>query len=142
MWKATCFVEDEGGNTVEHETILYISDPAVSSDSVILELEATGYEVVSTDSSTQGIALLYLMHSVAAVVLHHPAEDGTCFKLAQSLRAIHPGVPIVLLSRDPIHFLPPCVDACVITEQPFEKVASAVRTLLTEEPFEVHSAQC
>jgi DNA-binding NarL/FixJ family response regulator len=141
MWKATCFLEDEGGNTVEHETILYISDHAPSSDSLIVELEATGYEVVSTDSSTQGIALLYIMHSVAAVMLHHRAEDRSCFKLAQSLRAIHFGVPIVMLSRDSIDCLPPCVDACVITEQPLEKVASAVRSLLTEEYFEVRSAQ-
>jgi DNA-binding NarL/FixJ family response regulator len=127
---------------VKHETILYISDHAASSDSVIIELEATGYKVVSTDSSTQGIALLYIMHSPAAAVLYHRADDGTCFKLAQSLRAIHPGVPIVLLSRDPIDCLPPCVDACVITEQPPEKVASAVRSLLTDERFEVHNAQC
>ena len=51
MWKATCFIQDEGGNTVKHETILYISDHAASSDSVTVELEAEGYEVVSTDSS-------------------------------------------------------------------------------------------
>ena len=142
MWKATCFFEDEGGNTVKHETILYMSDPATSSDSVIVALEATGYEVVSTDNATQGIALLYIMHSVAAVVLHHRAEDRTSIKLAQSLRAIRPGVPIILLSRDPIDCLPPCVDACVITEEASEQVASAVRSLLTEEHFEVHSAQC
>lgn len=50
------------------------SDPA-GSDSAIVQLEATGFEVVSTDSSTQGIAL----RSVAAVVLHHRAEDRTRF---------------------------------------------------------------
>jgi hypothetical protein len=33
---------------VKHETILYISDHATNSDSVIIELEATGYDVVST----------------------------------------------------------------------------------------------
>ncbi len=142
MWKATCFIEDEGGTTVKHETILYISDHAASRDSVAVELEANGYEVVSTDSSTQGVALLYIMHSVAAVVLHYQADDRTWFKLAQSLRAIRPGVPIILLSRDPIDCLPPCVDACVITEEASEQVASAVRSLLTEEHFEVHSAQC
>jgi DNA-binding NtrC family response regulator len=127
---------------VKHDTILYISDHAISSDSVIVELEEMGYEVVSTESSTQGIALLYIMHSVAAVVLHHRAEDRTWSKLAQSLRAIRPGVPIVLLSRNQIDRLPPCVDACVTTEQPPEKLTSEVRSLLTEERFEVHSAQC
>jgi len=142
MWKAACFIKDEGGNRMTRETILYISDHAASSDSIIVELEATGYEVVSTDSSTHGIALLYIMHSVAAVVLHHWAEDRTCFKLAQSLRAIRPGVPIILVSRDPIDCLPPGVDACVVTEQPLEKVASTVHSLLTGERFEVHSAQC
>lgn len=54
------------------------SDPAAS-DSVLAQLEATGFEVVSTDSLTHGIALLYIKHSVAAVVLHHRVEDRTCF---------------------------------------------------------------
>jgi len=75
-------------------------------------------------------------------VLHHRAGEQTSFDLERSLRAIHPGVPIVLLSRDQIDRLPPCVDACVITEQPLEKVASAVRNLLSEERFEMHTAQC
>lgn len=142
MWKATCFVEGEGGNTVKHEAILYIYDHATSSDSVIVELEAEGYEVVSTDSSSQGVALMYIMHSVAAVVLHYQPEDRTWFGCAQSLRAIRPGVPIILLSRDPILCLPPWVDACVGTEQLLEEVASAVHSLLTGEPSEVHSIQC
>ena len=142
MWKAACFIKDEGGNTMARETILYISDQATSSDSVIAVLETTGYEVLSTNSSTQAIAMLYIMHSVAAVVLHHRAGEQTSFDLERSLRAIHPGVPIVLLSRDQIDRLPPCVDACMITEQPLEKAASAVRNLLTEERFEMHTAQC
>jgi hypothetical protein len=126
---------------VKHETILYISDHATNSDSVIIELEATGYDVVSTDSSTEGIALLYLMHSVAGVVLLCQPEDRSWFDLGQSLRAIRPGVPIVLLSREPILCLPPWVDACVGTEQPLEEVASAVHILLTGEHFEVHSSR-
>jgi CheY-like chemotaxis protein len=142
MWKAACFVENEGGNTMKHETILYLSDQATSSDSVFAALETTGYEVVSTNSSTQAIALLYIMHSVAAVVLHHRAREQTSFDVARSLRAIHPDVPIVLLCRDQIDRLPPCVDACVSTEQPLEKLASAVRSLGTEKRLEVHSAQC
>jgi len=142
MWKATCFVQDEGGNTVKHETILYISDNATNSDLVTVELEAKGYEVVSTDSSSRGAGLLYIMHSVAAVVLHYQPEDRTWFELAKSLRAIRSGVPIILLSRDPILCLPPWVDASVGTKQPLEEVASAVHRLLTGERFEVHSAQC
>ena len=126
---------------MKRETILYISDHATGSDLVTVELEAKGYEVVSTDSSSQGAGLLYIMHSVAAVVLHYQPEDRTWFELAQSLRAIRPGVPIILLSRHPILCLPPWVDACVGTEQPLEMVASAVHSLLTEERFEVHSTQ-
>jgi DNA-binding NarL/FixJ family response regulator len=136
------FVEAEGGNTMKHEPILYISDHATSSDSVLDELEAEGYEVVSADSSSEGAALLYIMHAVAGVLLHCQPEDRTWFQLAQSLRAIRPGVPIILLSRDPIFCLPPWVDACVVTEQPLEEVASAVHILLTGEPSEVHSARC
>jgi PleD family two-component response regulator len=61
MWKAACFIKDEGGNTMARETILYISDQATSSDSVIAALETTGYEVLSTNSSTQAIAMLYII---------------------------------------------------------------------------------
>jgi DNA-binding NarL/FixJ family response regulator len=127
---------------VKHEAILYISDHAAGSDSVTMELEADGYEVVSADSSGQGAALMHIMHSVAAVVLHYQPEDRTWFKLAQSLRAIRPGVPIILLSRDPVLYLPPWVDAWVGTEQPLEEVASAVHSLLIGERFEAQSAQC
>jgi hypothetical protein len=134
-------IDVEKANTqVTHETILYISGGATSGDSVMIDLEATGYEVVRTDSSTEGIALLYLMHSVAAVVLHCQPEDRSWFELGRSLGAIRPGVPIILLSRDPILCLPPWVDACVGTEQPLEEVASAVHSLLTGERFELHSA--
>jgi hypothetical protein len=142
MWKAACFVQDEGGNTVKYETILYILGHVPGSDSVTVELEAKGYEVVSTDSLSQGAALLHIMHSVAAVVLQYEPADRTWFESAQSLRAIRPGVPIILLSRDPILCLPPWVDAWVGTEQPLEEVASAVRTLLTGERCEAHTAQC
>ena len=127
---------------MKHETILHISDHEASCDWVPAGLEAKGYEVVSTDSSTQGVAMLYIMHSVAAVLLHYRVEERTWFKLAQSLRAIRPGVPIILLSRDPIFCLPPWVDAFVATQQPPEEVASEVHSLLTGERFEVHSAQC
>jgi DNA-binding NtrC family response regulator len=126
---------------MKHETILYISDQTTSRDSVIGALENTGYEVVSTNSSTQVIALLYIMHSVAAVVLHHRAEEQTSFDVACSLRAIGPGVPIVLLCRDQIDRLPSCVDACVRTGQPLEKLTSEVQSLLTAKGLPVHSAQ-
>ena len=125
---------------MKHETILYISDYATNSDSVIVELEAEGYEVVSTDSSSRRVC--------AAV--HH--AFSCCRRAPLSTRKTEPGlnwrkacgrfvpnVPIILLSRDPIAYLPPWLDACVGTEQPLEDVASAVHSLLTGEHFEVHS---
>jgi DNA-binding NarL/FixJ family response regulator len=142
MWKATCFIHGEGGNAVKHETILYISDHATSSDSVAVELKGKGYEVVDTDSPSHGAALLHIMHSVAAVVLNCQPGDRTWFELAKTLRAIRPDVPIILLSRDPILHLPPWVDACVGTAPEPEKVSSAVHNLLTGERFEVHCGQC
>ena len=123
------------------ETILCISDWATSSNSALAALKATGYEVVSAKSSTQAIALLFIMHSVAAVVLSQRAREQTSFDVVRSLRAIRPDVPIVLLGCDQIDLLPSRVDACVSTGQPLEKLASAVRRLLTARPFLVHSAQ-
>ena len=42
-----------------HDTILYISDQATSSNSVLAALEATGLDVVSVNRPTQAIALLF-----------------------------------------------------------------------------------
>ncbi len=110
------------------DRILYISDKAISNDSVLGALKITGYKVVSTDSSSQGIALLFLMRSVAAVVLH---DQIAGFDVARTLRAIRPDVPIMLLCRDQIDCSPSCVDVCVSLAQPLAMIASAVRRLLT-----------
>jgi DNA-binding NarL/FixJ family response regulator len=126
---------------MERETILYISDHATNSNPVLAALKATDYEVVRTNSPTQGIALLFIMHSVAAVVLNQRARQQTGFDLVRSLRAIRPDVPIVRLGCDQIDLLPSRVDDCVSTGQPLEKLASAVRRLLAARPFLVHSAQ-
>jgi DNA-binding NtrC family response regulator len=126
---------------MDRETILYLSDQATSGDPALAALEAAGYEVASTNGSTQAIALLFLMRSVAAVVLHCRAREHASFDVVRSLRAIRPGVPIVQLGCDRIDLLPSRVDACVSTGQPLEKLASAVRRLLTARPFLVHSTQ-
>ncbi len=60
---------------MEHKTILYISNQASCSDSMVAALKETGCEVVSTNSATEGVALLYVMHSVAAVVLDNLRES-------------------------------------------------------------------
>ncbi len=66
----------EGGNTLALESILYISDQATSSNSVLAALEATGCEVVGTDTATQAVALLFIMHAVLSSCSITGREDG------------------------------------------------------------------
>src|SRR5258708_28346620 len=110
MWKLACFVENEGVNTMAGDTILYISDQAANSDSVLAALKAAGYEVVSTNSSTQGLALLFFIHSVSAIVLNQRTEEQNSSDLARILRNIRADVPMVLLSRCPIDCFPLAID--------------------------------
>ena len=60
---------------MNHHIILHISDRADSSNSALAALKEAGYEIVSTNSPTEGVALLYIMHSVAAVVSISRRED-------------------------------------------------------------------
>src|ERR1700682_5051060 len=129
MWKLACFIENEGGNTMERETILYISDQATSSNLMLLALQDAGYEVVTTNNPTQAIALLFIMHSVSGVVLKERARQLANFDVARSLRVIRPDVPVLLLCLDRIERLPPCLDACPSTGQTVEKLTSALRHL-------------
>jgi CheY-like chemotaxis protein len=123
------------------ETILYLVDQATNSKSVLAALQATGYEVVSTNSATQAIALLYILHRVAGVVLNRQARERNTSDVARSLRRIRPDVPIVLLCSDQINRLPSSVDACVDTGQPLEKLTAAVRRLLVAKRFQLLVAQ-
>jgi CheY-like chemotaxis protein len=111
------------------ETILYISDQATSSDPALAALSTAGYEVVSTKSAMQAIALLFILHPVAAVVLHSRQDVQTSCDVARSLRAIRPDVPIVLLCCEQVDPLPSCVDARVSTRQPLGELAATVRLL-------------
>lgn len=118
------------------ETILYVSDKATSNDSVAMALEAGGLNVVSTSSSTQAIALLFVMQSVAAVVLRQRLETQTSRDLARKLRAICPEVPIIFLGCEQVYDLPSDVDAFVSAREPLEKLTPAVRRLLSlYQPF-------
>jgi DNA-binding response OmpR family regulator len=94
---------------MERGTILYVSDQPAGSNFVSGVLKTAGYEVVST-SPTQAIAQLFLMRSVAAVVLNLGAREQTSFDVERSLRAIRPDVPIILLC-DQMNCLPSCVAA-------------------------------
>jgi DNA-binding NtrC family response regulator len=112
-----------------HNTILHISDRASSSNLVLAALKETGCEVVSTNSPTEGVALLYIMHSVAAVVLDNRAREQASFDVTQSLRQICPNVPVILLCGDHIDALPSWTNRCVRTD----KLTSALEHLLTAE---------
>jgi DNA-binding NtrC family response regulator len=129
-------------NAKERGAILYVSDQPASSNSESAALKAAGYDVVSTNSPAQAIALLFLMRSVAAVVLNQRAREQTSSDSTCRLRAIRPDVPIILLCRDQVHRLPSCVDACLNDEQPLEKLTCALRRLLTAKRLRVHRAQC
>ena len=109
-----------------HEIILYLQDQATCGNFVSAALQAAGYEVVSVNSAKQAVALLFVMHSVAAVVLNQRAREQAGFDVAQSLRAIRPDVPIVLLCGEQINPLPLNVDVCVSTVQLVEKFTSAL----------------
>ena len=115
-------------------TILYISDKTIPGNPVLDALRSAGYEVVSADSSSEGVALLFLVRSVAAVVLHDRLGERNGVDLARSLRGICPEVAIILLSPNQIDSLPPYVDASVSMSQPFDIVTSTVRRLLALPP--------
>src|SRR5271155_3758233 len=111
-------------------TVLYISDKTVPGDPVTDALRNAGYEVVSADSSSEGVALLFLVRSVAAVVLHDQLGERSGVDLARTLRSIRADVAIILLSRNQIDSLPSYVDASVSLSQPVDMVTAAVLRLL------------
>src|SRR6202035_3363487 len=91
---------------MEYNTILYIGYEENSGKSAIDELREKGYEVVSTDSPTEAVALLYVMRSVAAVVLGNEVREEAAFDLAYSLRQIRPNIPVIMMCGDQINGLP------------------------------------
>ena len=115
---------------MKRNTILHISDRASLSNSVLAALKKTGCEVVSTNSPTEGVALLYIMRTVAAVVLENRARERASFDVAHSLTQIRPNVPLMLLQADQIYSPPSWNDECVSTD----KLTSALQYLLNPEP--------
>ncbi len=116
---------------MKYDKILHISDPANDSHSLLAALKETGCEVVSTDSPTEGLALFYIMHSVAAVVLDSRAREQAGFDVAQSLRKIRPNVPVMLLCDDQIDSSPsPSTERCAAADE----LAPALQHLLEAEP--------
>lgn len=129
-------------NRMPGDTILYIRDHGPRSSSILAALEAIGYEVVSTNSSAQAIALLFVMHSVTAVVLDQHSIEQPSFDLTHSLRALRPDVPRILLCADRIDRLPPAVDYCVNAGQPLDNVTSDLQRILAEKPAPVSAVDC
>ena len=121
-------------------TILYISDHAVST-SVVAAIKAVGYDIVSTDRANQALALLFVMHSAAAVVLDLQSKEEAGFEFARELRAIHSGIPILLRCCEHIDHLPLWVDAYVSIEDPFERLTSLLGKMLNGEPA-IHDQPC
>ena len=139
-WKVACFCQGE--DVLMAKSILYLFDTATNSGSITDALEATGYGVVKANCSTQAIALLFLMKSVAMVVLQERPKMQKCIALARSMRKLRPDVTIILLSCKQIDPLPSCVDASLCTEEPRENLTSVVRYFLSENPRLAPQGKC
>jgi DNA-binding NtrC family response regulator len=118
---------------MERKTILYISDQTTCSNAISDALNAAGYEVVTTNT-TEAVALLYVLHSIAAVVVR--AREQASLDV-RSIRAMCPDVPIVILCRGRINCVPSQVDTVgtyVATGQSPATLAAAVRRLVAKKP--------
>ena len=124
------------------DTILYITNHGPRSTSILAALKATGYDVVITDSSTQSVALLFVMHSVSAAVLDQQSVEQSGFDLARSFRTLCPDVPIILICADRIDRLPAAVDYCVNALQALENVTSDLQRILAKKSDAVGPIDC
>ena len=115
------------------DVILYVSDGVAACKSALDAIDAAGYDVVSTTSSNQAFALLFIMHSAAAVVLDLQATEQSSFDFAQKLRAIQPDVPIVLRCCEHIGPLPSWVDGYLNIGDPLEKLTSILQMILDDQ---------
>ncbi len=120
----------KGAKMIKHNIILHISDRANSRNSVLAAFKETGWEIVSTNSPTEGVALLYIMRSVAAVLLDDRTRGEASFDVAHSLRKLQPNVPIIGVCSDNIDSPLSWTDGCVSTD----RLASELQHLLTTEP--------
>lgn len=118
---------------MERKTILYISDQTTCGNAISDTLNAAGYDVVTTNT-TEAVALLYVLHSIAAVVVRAREQAGLDVR---SIRAMCPDVPIVLLCRGRINCVPSpvdTVDTYVAAGQSPATLAAAVRRLVAKKP--------
>jgi hypothetical protein len=118
---------------MKRKIILYISDQTTRGSAISEALNAAGYEVVTTNT-IEAVALLYVLHSIAAVVMRAREQANLD---VQNIRAICPDVPIVLLCRGRTNCVPSRVDTgdtYVATVQSPATLAAAVQRLVSEPP--------
>ena len=82
--------------------VLLLFDPENASNqqksSVVCDLKKAGYEVMEAHDLNTAAALLYVSRRVEAVVVH--AADGQIGpEFKQSVTAIRPGLPLLLLDQ-------------------------------------------
>jgi DNA-binding NtrC family response regulator len=85
-------------------------------------LQQAGYELTTTDSRSQAFALLFVMKSVAGVIIDQRDSERANFDLPRHLRCVRRDVPIILLSHEPVSQLPVYIDACVSDQEPLDKL--------------------
>jgi DNA-binding NtrC family response regulator len=92
-------------------------------------LQDAGYDLTTTDSRSQAFALLFVMKSVAAVIVDQRDSERASFDLPRHLRCVRRDVPIVLLSHEPVSNLPVYIDACVSDQEPLENLVHVLDEL-------------
>ena len=119
--------EKSQGNVQGSVILLLVDDRYEGLERV---LRARGYTVVMPSTPDQGVALCLHNHMAAAIVDQTTLADDKDWSLAQSLKAVSPNTPVLLLVPDRGHHIeaPRGVD-CVVSEEP-RFVLDAIRNCL------------
>jgi DNA-binding NtrC family response regulator len=108
--------------------MLYLFDRERRQEPIAQALRATEYDVVSTGSVTQAMALLFLMHTVVGVVVDEAVLEANP-DLVKRLHGLSPQLPIVGLINSG-STLPSGMNAVSIAQPP-EAITAAVERGLT-----------
>ena len=92
-------------------------------------LQDAGYELTTTSNQSQALALLFVMKSVAAVIVDQREDDCATLDLPRHLRGLRRDVPIVLLCHEPLAQLPDYIDACVSDQEPIDRLVHVLDEL-------------
>jgi CheY-like chemotaxis protein len=82
---------------VSRKLLLCVDDRAASLEVRRLILEREGYEVLTANDGSAGLEL-FAARSVDLVVLDYHMPDPNGAVVAQKMRALKPGVPVIMLS--------------------------------------------